>query len=47
MNEIFIFLVLLIFNLIPLQTICCTWRSTSRLPLLALKKKQKILKSIY
>ena len=29
----------------PLQNICCTWRSTSHLPLLALKKKAKNFKS--
>ena len=36
----FILLVLLIFNLMLLQNICCTWRSTSRLLLLAEKIKQ-------
>ena len=38
-NELFLFG--LIFNFMPLQDICCTWRSTSRLPLLAEKKSKK------
>ena len=48
MNEIFILkgtvmFFSLIFDFMPLQNKCYTWRSTSRLPLLAEKKKSKKL----